>query len=65
MVYVALSRVRSLQGLRIVGAINHASIQAHPNVLEFYKRVQAGVVAENDEQKENVAENAVAESRAK
>lgn len=32
MVYVALSRVRSLQGLRIVGDISEASIQAHPKV---------------------------------
>lgn len=32
MVYVALSRVRSLQGLRIIGSISEASVQAHPKV---------------------------------
>lgn len=62
MVYVALSRVRSLQGLRIVGTISEASIQAHPKVLEFYKRVQSGEAVAVEDDKEN--RTVVAESRA-
>lgn len=35
--YVALSRVRSLEGLSIVGRIDPSKIRAHPRVIEFYR----------------------------
>ncbi|XP_010275115.1 PREDICTED: ATP-dependent DNA helicase PIF1-like [Nelumbo nucifera] len=38
MVYVALSRVRSLEGLYLSG-FNPSKIKAHPKVLEFYQRL--------------------------
>ncbi|KAK1261490.1 hypothetical protein QJS04_geneDACA008732 [Acorus gramineus] len=41
MVYVVLSRVRSLQGLRLSG-FNPSKIKAHPKVLQFYERLQFG-----------------------
>ena len=37
-VYVALSRVKSLEGLWLSKPIKPSSIKAHPAVLEFYKR---------------------------
>lgn len=37
MVYVALSRVRSLNGLHISG-FSPSKIKAHPKVLQFYER---------------------------
>ena len=36
MAYVALSRARSLKGLRISGIINARSLRADPKVLAFY-----------------------------
>ncbi|CAN0494782.1 unnamed protein product, partial [Hapterophycus canaliculatus] len=35
--YVALSRVRSLEGLSIVGNIDPSKIRAHPRVVVFYR----------------------------
>ncbi|CAN0439042.1 unnamed protein product [Laminaria digitata] len=35
--YVALSRVRSLDGLSIVGGIDPSKIRAHPRVVAFYR----------------------------
>lgn len=37
MVYVALSRVRSLEGLQLTG-FNPWKIKAHPKVIKFYER---------------------------
>jgi ATP-dependent exoDNAse (exonuclease V) alpha subunit len=34
--YVALSRARSLEGLRIAGAVGRDAIRAHPAVRAFY-----------------------------
>ena len=39
MAYVALSRARSLEGLRIVGGIASAAMKADPKVLRFYTRL--------------------------
>lgn len=38
MVYVALSRVKNLDGLRLTG-FNPSKIKAHPKVLDFYQRL--------------------------
>ena len=39
--YVALSRVRSLEGLRLAGGgINPKALAADPRVLAFYKRLE-------------------------
>lgn len=40
--YVALSRARSLAGLRIIGALPASSVRTHPKVAAFYRdmRVQ-------------------------
>lgn len=35
--YVALSRVRSLEGLSIIGNIDPSKIRAHPQVVAFYR----------------------------
>ena len=35
--YVALSRVRSLDGLSIVGGVDPSKIRAHPRVVAFYR----------------------------
>lgn len=35
--YVALSRVRSLEGLSIIGSIDPSKIRAHPQVVAFYR----------------------------
>ncbi|CAN0054626.1 unnamed protein product [Scytosiphon promiscuus] len=37
--YVALSRVRSLEGLSIVGNIDPSKIRAHPRVVAFYRAI--------------------------
>ena len=38
MAYVALSRARSMEGLRIVGSVASAALQADPKVLQFYNQ---------------------------
>uniref|UniRef100_A0A0C9S740 ATP-dependent DNA helicase n=1 Tax=Wollemia nobilis TaxID=56998 RepID=A0A0C9S740_9CONI len=38
MVYVALSRLKALEGLRLMG-FHPAKVRAHPKVLEFYQRL--------------------------
>ncbi|PHT76864.1 hypothetical protein T459_20386 [Capsicum annuum] len=48
MVYVALSRVKSLDGLHLVN-FNPSKIKANPKVLKFYERLSG----EKDEQKED------------
>jgi ATP-dependent DNA helicase PIF1 len=40
MAYVALSRARNLEGLRIVGSIASAALRADPKVVEFYSKLQ-------------------------
>ena len=40
MAYVALSRVKSLDGLQITGSISQRALQAHPAVVAFYKQMQ-------------------------
>ena len=35
--YVALSRVRNIEGLKITGGIDYSMIKAHPTAVEFYK----------------------------
>ena len=37
--YVALSRVKDLEGLSIKKNINWCQIKAHPKALEFYKNL--------------------------
>ena len=37
--YVALSRVRTLEGLYIKGRLDAETIRAHPAVLEFYDKL--------------------------
>lgn len=41
MAYVALSRVRSLEGLRISGAIAPKALEADPKVVSFYRELRA------------------------
>lgn len=38
--YVALSRVKTLEGLSIIRDITFGSIQAHPKALEFYQQLE-------------------------
>ena len=38
--YVALSRVRSLEGLSLIGSFSSSVIRAHPNVISFYNSSQ-------------------------
>ena len=38
--YVALSRVKSLNGLEIVGQVTKKIFAAHPKVLQFYDRIK-------------------------
>ncbi len=40
--YVALSRVRTLAGLRILGEVKRSAFRAHPDVLRFYGSIGAG-----------------------
>jgi hypothetical protein len=40
MSYVALSRAKSREGLRIVGEVNVAGLRADPKVCQFYKNFQ-------------------------
>ena len=40
MAYVALSRVKSLEGLRIVGGISAQALRADPRVTAFYARLR-------------------------
>jgi ATP-dependent DNA helicase PIF1 len=40
--YVALSRVRSLEGLHIF-ALDMTKIKTHPRVLEFYKKLKSSI----------------------
>ena len=40
--YVALSRVRTLAGLRILGSVKRGAFRAHPDVLRFYEALGAG-----------------------
>lgn len=42
--YVALSRVRSLEGLHVF-ALDLSKIKTHPRVLDFYRRLQNGVTS--------------------
>jgi ATP-dependent DNA helicase PIF1 len=42
--YIALSRVKSLEGMSITG-VNYPKIMAHPEALKFYERF------ENEEEK--------------
>ena len=59
--YVALSRARSLDGLRVLD-FNSKCVRAHPDVLRYYARLQrdAKIVARvealnfNSEEKENI-----------
>lgn len=37
MAYVALSRARSLDGLRIAGDVNRDGLRSDPKVVHFYK----------------------------
>ena len=39
--YVALSRVKSLEGLWLTKLLTKASIMAHPTVLEYYRTMQS------------------------
>eukprot|EP00899_Mesostigma_viride_P026853 jgi/Mesvir1/7352/Mv25801-RA.1 len=41
--YVALSRARTLQGLKLVGKLNATALRAHPQVVEFYKSIESGI----------------------
>ena len=41
MAYVALSRAKSLEGLRIKGGIASAALRADPKVVAFYSKMKA------------------------
>ena len=41
--YVTLSRVRSLEGLHIIG-INYRKITCHPKVREYYRKLEASLI---------------------
>ena len=43
MAYVALSRIKSINGLCITGKVNINSIVAHPKAIEFYEKIQKEV----------------------
>ena len=48
-IYVALSRATSLQGLYVLGKLEHKHIKADPKVIEEYERLQStSVLEEND-----------------
>ena len=39
-VYVALSRARSLRGLRVIGGFDASKVKANPTALEFVRALQ-------------------------
>lgn len=55
--YVALSRARSLQGLRVLD-FDSKCVRAHPDVLRYYARLQRDAKMRNcnfqNEDKENI-----------
>ncbi|CAN1228892.1 ATP-dependent DNA helicase pfh1 [Linum perenne] len=59
MVYVALSRVRSLEGLSLSG-FGPSKIRAHPKVVAFYDRLASNKLV-NDEEADKSAKNLIAE----
>lgn len=56
-VYVALSRARSLQGLRVLD-FDSKCVRAHPDVLRYYAKLQRNAKIERfncqNEDKENI-----------
>ena len=46
--YVALSRARSLAGLRVVGALPASAVKTHPRVVAFYATMRQQIVANSN-----------------